>query len=77
MMRTRKQIKPRADPARKFRGEFSVVFGCQVSLRVHFCKKHEVYFTALLWQNNGRQNGLISRVLFSELYKIMVKKLLS
>jgi len=31
-------------------------------------------FTTLLWQNNGRQNGLISRMLFSELYKIMVNK---
>jgi len=26
-----------------------------------------VRFTTLLWQNNGRQNGLISRMLFSEL----------
>jgi len=32
------------------------------------------YFTKLLWQNNGRQNGLKSRMLFSELYKIMVKE---
>jgi len=26
-----------------------------------------VYFTTLLWQNNRRQNGIISRLLFSEL----------
>ena len=37
-------------------------------------KRDEVYVTTLLWQNNGRQNGLISRLLFSELYKIMVKR---
>ena len=43
-------------------------------LRVRYCKRDEVYFTTLQWQNNGRQNGLISWMLFSELYKIMVKK---
>ena len=70
--------KPKADPASKFRGgAILVIFGSQVSLRVHYCRRHEVYFTTLLWQNNGRQNGLISRMLFFELYKIMVKKLLS
>jgi len=55
-------------------GAISVIFGSQVSLRVHYCKRDEVYFTTLLWQHNGRQNGLISRMLFSELFKIMVKK---
>jgi len=30
--------------------------------------------TAMTKQNIGRQNGLKSRMLFSELYKIMVKK---
>jgi len=54
----------------------SVIFGIQVSLRVHYCKRDEVYFTTLLWQNNGRQNGLISRTLFSKLYKIMVKRVI-
>jgi len=49
-------------------------FGRQVSLRVHYCKRDEVYFTTLLRQNNGRQNGLISRMLFSELFKLMVNK---
>jgi len=39
-----------------------------------YSKRDEVDFTTLLWQNNGRQNGLISRLLFSELYKIMAKK---
>jgi len=34
----------------------------------------EVYSTTLLRQNNGQQNGLISRVLFSELYTILVNK---
>jgi len=55
------------DPANTFRGAISVIFGSQVLLRVHCCKTDEVYFTAQLWQNNGRQSGLVSRVLFSEL----------
>ena len=38
-------------------------------------ERWKVYFTTLLWQNNGRQNGLLTRMLFSELYKIMVNKL--
>jgi len=53
-------------------GAISAIFGSQVSFRVHYCKRDEVYFTTLLWQSNGRQNGLISRMLFSKLYKIMV-----
>jgi len=65
---------PGADPARKFGSAISEIFRSQVSLRVHYCKRDEVYFTALLWQNNGRQNGLISRTFFSELYKILVNK---
>ena len=63
-----------AEAARKFRGAISIIFGSQVSLRVHYYKRDEVYFTTLLWQNNGRQNGLISRMLFSELCKIMAKR---
>ena len=56
-------------------GAISVMFGIQVSLRVHYCKRHEVIFTTRLWQNNGRQNVLIiSRMLFSQLYEIMVHK---
>jgi len=54
----------------------SVIFSSHVSLRIHYCKTDEVYFTTLLWQNNGRQNDLVSRMLFSELKKIMVKKLI-
>jgi len=63
----------KANPASKFRGAISVLFGSQVSLRVHYCKRDEVYSTPLLWQNNGRQNGFISRMLFSDLYKIIEK----
>jgi len=39
------------------------------------CKRDEIYFTTSLWQNSGWQNGLISRMLFSELYKIVVNKI--
>ena len=38
------------------------------------CNRDKVCITTLLWQNNGRQNGLISRMLSSQLYKIMVNK---
>ena len=55
-------------------GEISLIFGSQVSLRVHCCKRDEAYFTTLLWQDGRRQNGLKSRSLFPELYKIMVNK---
>jgi len=46
-------------------GCFSVKFGSQVSLRVHYCTRGEAYFTTLLWQNNRRQNGLIDVCLSS------------
>jgi len=46
----------------------------QVSVQVHYCKRDEAYFRTLLWQYNGRQNGLISQVLFFELYKIIKNK---
>jgi len=53
-----------ADPASKFKGRgISVIFGGQVSLCIHYCKKDEVYFTTLLWQKSGQQNGPISRIL--------------
>jgi len=42
-------------------GAILVIFGSQVSLRVHYCRKAEIYFTTLLWQNNGRQNSFICR----------------
>jgi len=67
-------IRSGADPGSNFRGAISAIFGSHGSLCVHYCGGDEVYFTTLLGQNNGRQNGLISRMLFSELYKIMVKK---
>ena len=55
-------------------GTIWMIVGSPISLWVHYCKRDKVYFATLLWQNNGRQNGLISRMLFSELFKIMVKK---
>jgi len=36
------------DPTSKVGGAISVIFGSQVSLRVHYCKIDEVYFTTLL-----------------------------
>ena len=37
-------MKAGASPANKFGGEaISVIFGSQVSLRVHYCKRDEVY----------------------------------
>jgi len=58
------------NPASKVRGEFSVQFGKQF----RYCKRDEVYFTTLLLLKNGRQNDLISRMLFFKLYKMMVNK---
>ena len=58
------------------RGAISVIFGSQVLLQVHYCKRDEVYFTTLLWQNSGRQNGLISRMLFPNCSKSWWTKLL-
>jgi len=55
-------------------GAYSASFRNQVSLQVHHRKRDEVYFITLLRQNNGRQKDLILRMLFSELYKIMVSK---
>jgi len=43
-------------------------------LQLRYCKRDEVYFTTLLSENNGRQNGLISLMLFSELYKVMANE---
>ena len=60
--------------------DFSNTVAClvtHVSLLCHYCKGDEVYITTLLWQNNGRQNGLKLWMLFSELYKFMMNKLLS
>jgi len=50
------------DPASNLRGgTISAIFGSQASSFVHYCKRDEVYFTTVLSQNNGWQNGLISR----------------
>jgi len=60
-------VHPGADPASTFRGgDFSNIGG-QVSKQ-----RDEACFTKLLRQNNRRQNYLIPRILFFELYKIMV-----
>jgi len=58
----------------KAREVISVIFRSQVLLRVHCCKREEAYVTTLLWQNKGLQNGLISRMLFSQMCKIMANK---
>ena len=68
------QVNSGVDLASKISGAISVIFGNQVSLRVHYCKRDEVHFTTLLWQNNGWQNCLKPRTLFSEFYKIVVNK---
>jgi len=64
----------RIQPEKQEGGAISVIFGSQISLRVHYCKRDEVYVTILLRQNNGREDGSISRMLFSEFFKIMVNK---
>jgi len=66
----------RVGSARTFTGggAISVISRSQVLLRVYYCKRDEVYSTKLLWQNNWRQSGLISRMIVSELFKIVVKK---
>ena len=60
------------DSANKVRGAISVKFDRQIALRVHYFKRDEVYFTAL----PGRRNCFMSRMLFSELYKIVVNKVI-
>jgi len=42
------------------RWPFSLIFASQVSCGVCYCKRDEVYFITLLWQNNGGQNCLNS-----------------
>jgi len=55
-------------------GRFQWYLVSQVSSLCHYCKGGEVCITTLLWQNNGRQNGLKLWRLFSKLYKIMMNK---
>jgi len=65
---------PGADTASKCRGgDFRSIWQSSLITGL-FCKSVEIYFTTLLWQKTGRQNDLISRLLFSELYIIVVKK---
>jgi len=45
-------------------GMISVIFGNQVLLQVHNCRRDEVYFTTLLWQNNGRKMALYRECCF-------------
>jgi len=64
------------DPVSKTRGgrfQYHLVVKSHV-ITASLCKRDKVYFTTLLWQNNGRQNVLISRMLFSEFYKFVVRK---
>jgi len=42
------QFRAGADPTSTFRRAISVIFVIQVSLRVHYCKKDEVYITTRL-----------------------------
>jgi len=64
------------DLTSKLGGAILAIFASQDSLRVHCCKRdevYEVYLTTLLWQNHWRQNSLILQMPISKLYKIMVK----
>jgi len=36
----------------------SVIFGSQVSYWLRYCMRDELHFTALLWQNSGRNMAL-------------------
>jgi len=38
--------KPGADPASQVRGTISVIFGSQVSLLVHYCKRDDILYTS-------------------------------
>jgi len=60
-----------ADPANKFREVISVIFGSQVSLRVHYYKRDEVN-TAVTKQWTPKW-PYIANVVF-QIFKIIVKK---
>ena len=53
-----------ADPARNVRGTISVIFGNQVFLRVHYCKRDEVRFTTLLCKPIDRKMALYRECCF-------------
>jgi len=54
----------------------SAIFGSRVSLGVQYSKRYEVHVTTLVWKNIGRKNGFVSRMLFFELYKIILNKVI-
>jgi len=71
----RRFLLPGSDPASEFGGGAISVYIWQSSLITVSLpwERDEEYFTTLLWQNTGRKYGLKSRMLFSEVYNIMVK----
>jgi len=52
---------PEADPVSKFRGgDLSNIWKSSlITDSPTVCKRDEVYFTTLLWRNNGRKNGFM------------------
>ena len=66
-----------ADPASKFRGRgaISMIFGSQVSLQVHYCKRDEAYFITLLWQKMDDKVALYRECCFPNCSKSWQKKL--
>ena len=70
--------KPGVDPASKVSGgAISVIFGSQVSLRAHYCKRDEVYFTTLLWKTMEGKMALYRESYFSNCTNSWWIKLLS
>ena len=58
------------------RRAISGILDSQVPYQLCYCKRDEVYFTTLQWQNNGRQNGIYAGMLLSELYKTMANEII-
>jgi len=70
------QEQGRNQPVSLGRGAISLI----LAVKSHYgfaTVRYQAYFTTLLWQNNGRENGLISRMLFPNCSKFWWKKLLS
>ena len=68
-------IYPGADTASKFKGDdFSNIWPVKSHHGLTNVREKKDTSQRILRQDNGRQHGLISRMLFSELYKVMVKK---
>ena len=55
----------------------SMIFGSQVSLQVHYCKRDEAYFITLLWQKMDGKVALYRECCFPNCSKSWQKKLLS